>query len=292
MATTSEQLLIDATLAINKLQEWIYALSLRTLYYKNGDAAWANQPAVLAGIPEADREQYMLVNIAGVEYWFDGSPLALVQVATSQSIANGSITLAKLANMAGISVLGRSTATTGVPEVITLAALKILLEVPDTPDLTGKVDKATGYSLVLNTEIAKIHTAGSDNQDLSGLVEKITGSSLITDTEKTRLSTIVGPQQINLPAGNLTTKIAGASFLPIAWATIAVNSTTNAMITHTLTGRKIGFVNVYEIDGANERLLSFDKGTAYTGILANGLTVLIEGIAPTTLPIRVELIFD
>jgi len=76
---------------------------------------------------------------------------------------------------------------------------------------------------------------------------------------------------------------------PTGW-TLAANSTTNLLITHTLTGRKIATVNVFEIDGSDERLLvPFDA--AYSGILANGATVLIEGLAPTILAIRIELIF-
>jgi hypothetical protein len=76
---------------------------------------------------------------------------------------------------------------------------------------------------------------------------------------------------------------------PTGW-TLAANSTTNLLITHTLTGRKIAAVNVFEIDGSDERLLvPFDA--AYSGILVNGATVLIEGLAPTILAIRIELIF-
>jgi len=127
----------------------------------------------------------------------------------------------------------------------------------------------------------------------AAFVAKVIGSSLIADTEIARLLTVKGnPYQINLPAGDLTTKIAGATFLPVAWATIAVNSSVNAMITHILTGRKVSFVNIFEIDGADESLLSFDKGTAYSGIKGNGATVLISGIAPTSLAVRIELIFD
>jgi len=100
------------------------------------------------------------------------------------------------------------------------------------------------------------------------------------------------PYQINMPAGNITTKVAGASFLPLGWATVAQSGDYDAIVTHILTGRKVGFVNVFEIDGSNERLLSFNKGTAYTGIVGNGLTIKLEGLAPTTLPIRIEFIID
>jgi hypothetical protein len=76
---------------------------------------------------------------------------------------------------------------------------------------------------------------------------------------------------------------------PTGW-TIAANSTTNLLVTHTLTGKKIVDVKVYEIDGSNERLL-VPFNSSYSGILGNGLTVLIEGLAPTLLAIRIELIF-
>ena len=140
--------------------------------------------------------------------------------------------------------------------------------------------------------IPDISGLNTGDQDLSGLVEKETGKSLIADTEIARLLTIKSnPYQILMPAGNIATKIAGATFAPTGWATIAQSGDYDAVITHTLTGRKVGFVNVFETD-SGDRLLSFDKGTAYTGILGGATTVKIEGLAPTSLPIRVELIFD
>lgn len=45
------------------------------------------------------------------------------------TIDNGAVTLAKMANMATASVIGRTTAGTGAPEVITIAALKTALAV-------------------------------------------------------------------------------------------------------------------------------------------------------------------
>ena len=75
---------------------------------------------------------------------------------------------------------------------------------------------------------------------------------------------------------------------PTGW-TLAANSTVNLLVTHNLTGRKVAAVNVFEIDGANERLLKPFEA-AYSGCLVNGLTVLIEGLAPTVLAIRIEII--
>lgn len=140
--------------------------------------------------------------------------------------------------------------------------------------------------------VASIYSQAEVDALLNNKVDKVTGKSLIDDTEITRLLTIKSnPYQIIMPAGNISTKIAGATFTPTGWGTIAQSGDYDAIITHTLTGRKIGFVNVFETDGG-DRLLSFDKGTAYTGILGGATTVKIEGLAPTTLPIRIELIFD
>jgi hypothetical protein len=90
-----------------------------------------------------------------------------------------------------------------------------------------------------------------------------------------------------------TARVAGATETtdyPTGWE-LAASSVYNLLVTHTLTGRKLSNVNVFEIDGANERLLKpFES--AYSGVLCNGLTVLIEGLAPVALALRIELIFD
>ena len=75
--------------------------------------------------------------------------------------------------------------------------------------------------------------------------------------------------------------------------TLAVDSTYNLLITHTLTGSKVSGVNIFEIDGDNERLL-VPFNSAFSGVVNNtpAQTVLIEGLAPTTLAIRIELTFN
>lgn len=128
---------------------------------------------------------------------------------------------------------------------------------------------------------------------LNDKVDKITGSSLIADTEKTRLESVKpNPYKITMPAGNITTKVAGATFTPTGWGTVAQSGVTNILITSILTGRKARFINVFEVDGSNETLLSVEKGMAYTQFVNNGLTTLLYGFAPTTLPVEISLIFD
>ena len=41
---------------------------------------------------------------------------------------------------------------------------------------------------------------------------------------------------------------------PTGWV-LAANASVNLLVTHTLTGRKLSSINIFEIDGSNERLL-------------------------------------
>jgi len=141
-------------------------------------------------------------------------------------------------------------------------------------------------------DLFNISSIASEEYVAANYVAKVSGSSLISDTEIARLLTVKqNPFRINLPSGNLTTKIAGATFEPTGWATIEISGTTDAVITHTLTGRKIGFINVFEIDGSDE-LVAKPFSDAYSGFKGNGSTVSILGVDTTTLPLRIELIFN
>jgi hypothetical protein len=126
---------------------------------------------------------------------------------------------------------------------------------------------------------------------LTGYVQTVSGKSLILDTEITRLSSIKqNVYEILLPAsGTVSGRISGAT-LPSGWV-IAVDSSVNLLITHTLSGQKIASVNVYEINGLNERQAK-PFSDAFTGVLANGQTVLVEGLDTEALALRIELIFS
>lgn len=100
------------------------------------------------------------------------------------------------------------------------------------------------------------------------------------------------PYKMSMPAGNISTKVAGATFSPAGWGTVAQSGDYNIIVTSVLTGRKARFVNVFEVDGGNEQLLSFERGQSYSAMKNNGLTTLLEGFAPTTLPVEVLFIFD
>ena len=101
--------------------------------------------------------------------------------------------------------------------------------------------------------------------------------------------------RINLTAqSTVAARVAAATETtdyPTGWV-LAASSVVNLLVTHTLTGRNIASVQVWEIDGATERLL-VPFSSAFSGVLGNtsATTVLIEGLAPTVKAIRIILTF-
>jgi len=77
---------------------------------------------------------------------------------------------------------------------------------------------------------------------------------------------------------------------PTDWILTASDGT-NLSIVHNLTGRKLSTVNIWEIDGTTERSLP-NFSQAYTGLTLTGSTIIIEGLAPTLLAIRISLLFE
>jgi hypothetical protein len=203
-------------------------------HYLNEGVAWADEAAVLAGIPSGSRSQYKIVNIAGVLYWFksDLTTLEEVSVAMNQTAAEVDITD------------------------------------------SGELYDATNVEDALAEVMSAHNTLAQEVEDMSGLSQTVFTINLSAQ------STVAS----RVAAATETTDY------PTGWV-LAADSSVNLLITHTLTGRKIAGVNVFEIDGSDERLLKpFES--AYSGVLGNGLTVKIEGFAPTLLAVRVELFFN
>lgn len=130
---------------------------------------------------------------------------------------------------------------------------------------------------------------------LAAKVDEETGKSLISNTEITRL---LGVKQNDYTlllgaSADVATRLSGlveGTDYPTGW-TLAADSGVNLVVTHNLTGRKIASVNIYEVDGSNERL-SKPFSEAFTGILGNGMTVKIEGLNTLAVPLRIELFFN
>jgi len=263
------------------------------------NAPYLTTADVLAKIGANERVNYLKVNIAGVDYWLlpDGS---LVQYIGSLSLADGSVTLVKQANVATSTVFYRKSAGDGPPEVQTLATLRTDLNIPTNLDPALYVKALSGYSLAPNAMISAYPDMASAIAALPTTYVAIeAGFSLISTDDLNKLELLVPPLSINFGAfASIDDKISNATAgtdYPTGW-TLASDSTTNLLITHDLTGHKITGVSVWEIDGDNEQLL-IPFNSAYSGIVGNtsAQTVLIQGLAPgglTVLPIRIELTFN
>lgn len=96
-------------------------------------------------------------------------------------IVDGSITLAKLANMATASILGRNTAGTGVPEVLSIATIKLMLSFPagallgttDTQTVTNKRNQKRVVAVTQSATPA-INTNNGDVFVIDALAQAIT----------------------------------------------------------------------------------------------------------------------
>ena len=292
---TEEEL--KAAITVFRMEvEDIVPLIVLKYYFKGGaiGVTYVDEADVLATIPLAERQPYMTVNIDGEEYWFLPDLTTLANKLTYLTILDGTITLAKMADMPSGTLIYRRSAGTGVPEVQTLAQLKTDLNIPSSVDLSGLVEKVTGYGLFPIAWLPFIHEPGSDDQDLSGLVEKVTGYSLISDAEIARLALIKqNVYKIELPAGtSITERLAGTVVKPTGW-TLAADGPTggNLKITHDLTDRGIVTVSVKATDLTGTRVLVPFRD-AYSGLLEDGLDLTIEGLAINDLPLTIALIFD
>lgn len=204
---------------------------------------------------------YLTVNIDGVEYWFDESGV-LVEKFVASSIADGSITLAKMADVATATVFYRKTAGTGAPEVQPLATLKTDLGIDALE--TGKVDKAAGYGLISDAERALIGAA------------------------KQVVFTLTLPNAVSV-AARVALMVEGTDY-PTGWVIAADSNPIDLKITHNL-GRRIVNATVFSVDGTSERMLY--GNSAFSGILASTDDVLIiESLATIQADIVLHLIFS
>jgi len=228
MALTPEQLALITT--FRQETEDLFKALTRQIYFKNGVGPYADTADVLATIPESDRVAYLtLVNVNGTDYWFTDST-TLVPYVGSLSLADGAVTLAKMANMATASFIGRNTAGTGSPEILSVATVLSMLGLTNVAStLSNKVDKAEGYSLIPSSRISQIHEPGSDNQDLTAIIASIEAlNSLVTSLSP--------PYKIVLPsadtvAGRLVGLTEGVNY-PTGWVLSADDK--DLIVTHGL----------------------------------------------------------
>src|ERR1035437_554628 len=272
---------------VNKSIRVKAARHLDDKYFNSSNTPYATTDEVLAQIDVLERVIDLTVDVAGVEYWFHPDIYTLVGKADSLAISDISITNAKLVNVPTMTVKYRRTAGDGPPEDNTLAQLKTDLNITKSDVGLGNVDNTSDVNKPVSAATQTALNLKVDAVDGWGVTQ-----NNFTNDDAAKLDSIIPPQQILLSAStDVATRISGGATKPDGW-TLAASDGTNLLITHTLTGHKIAFVNVFEIDGTKETWLSFDKGTAGSGFSSDGMTVLISGLAPAGLAVRIELIFD
>lgn len=258
---------------------------------------WASVQEVLDTIPEGLRTAYLTVNIQGVEYWFLPDLVSLVPKIGDLAIADGSVTMVKLANVPSGTVFYRKTASDGPPEIQTLQTLKDDLGIPDISGLVAQVD---GHSLVSNELILKIHDKFAPDEAAAiqaiwvFLNELVLTDNNYTDEEKAKLELLKQDVfTIYLPSyDNVSERCENAvetTDYPTGWILDEDVDDKDISITHNL-NRRIANVNVFQVDNGEERFLRGNM--AYSGYVAVSKNrLVINGLSTVGYPIVIQLIF-
>lgn len=274
-------------------------------YYFNDGVPYTDTNQVKSIITIDVRQPYIPILVVDVLYWFLPDLTTLVPIFESSTIADGSITLTKLYPIDGISVLGRSTADNGSPEVITIAALRDLLGLVDgtnyNQDLSIYVEKILNYSLVPVDLILKIHDpfAADEAAVIQAILDAIAALVLTdnnyTDEDKAKLDGLnqdVFTINFTSASKSVGTRCAAAIETidyPTGWVLAPSANPNDLEITHTL-GRKIAGVTVFYMDGTEQILLMGSLG--YTGVSAPDTnTLVIKGLSVKEFPLTIQLIF-
>jgi hypothetical protein len=192
-----------------------------------------------------------------------------VTIATNGAvtIANAAVTLAKMANMATLSVIGRSTASAGVPEVLTAATDHHVLR---------RSGSALGFGLIGNDNVASNAAIVGSKLDLSA-PGTIGGTTPAAGTFTTMKANAIMSAPVAL--GGITNGQAIAISGSVMSLT-AVEAATNTLANPTLVGQvavlaNVGAENITIARGANVAL-----GAASRVITPNG-TLTLLGISST-----------
>lgn len=139
------------------------------------------------------------------------------------TIANGAVTLEKMANMATASFIGRNTASTGVPEVLSVATAKTMLGL-----VLTQTANTTGFSIAGGTASKTLTVANS--MTLEGTDDSTlnigSGGTLGTGAFASAYSHPTGDGNLHVPAtgtsNNDKVLTAGGTAGSLSWATPTV----------------------------------------------------------------------
>ncbi|MDO8471932.1 MAG: hypothetical protein Q7S64_02120, partial [bacterium] len=228
------------------------------LAYDTATNTWVNQTAA-AGLAPAGN--YITALTGDVTATGPGSAAA--------TIANGAVSLAKMADMATASFLGRNTAGTGSPEVLSVATAKTLLNLSgsntgdQTITLTGGVT-GSGTGSFAATVITNANLTGpitSVGNATAIASQTGTGSTFVMDTSPTLVTPALGAATYTtLSGGNITDSGLTATRVTFAGAAGILQDSTN-MTFDTTNGL------ILAAGSTSALQLSSTAGTAAGGIL-------------------------
>ena len=135
------------------------------LAYDTTASKWLNQNAAEAGL----------------------QPTLMPDDVTSSMIGSGTVSLSNMANLTANTLIGRDTESTGVPEELSVSAVKAMLSLDNVANTT---DAGKPVSTAQQTEIdTKAELAGDSSQDFSVQNLSVTGNLSITGTSEIRNTT-------------------------------------------------------------------------------------------------------
>lgn len=196
---------------------------------------------------------------AGAAVWVD---------LTAASIADGSITLAKLADLAQNRVIGRITAGTGVPESLTAANVRTIINVADGADVTGSNPPQAHAASHVGADAIQNATAGQAGLMTAAFASKLDGIEAAADVTDATNVAAAGAAMTSTydPAGAAAqVKVIGKETLPLlarAWQPTTTAGCAALAQVETTAGRPD--IEVLDFDGATleaaQIVIPFPKG--------------------------------
>lgn len=227
-----------------------------TTNFLRADGTWAEPPGGGGGVTDGDKGD-ITVSGSGATWTVD----------------NGSITLAKMANIATSSIVGRATAGTGVPEALSATQVRTILNV---------ADGATANSSDASLRDRSTHTGTQTASTISDFASAVAATAAVTAntakvTNATHTGEVTGSGALTITAGAVT----NAKLANVATATIKGRATAGTGSPEDLTAAQVRtLINVADGATANSSDATLLDRANHTGTQAQStVTNLVSDLA-------------